>query len=79
MFLEHLNAPRGLNHGQTSRGAYELRVGTLEPLLSDEVRLLRDHVYAIEIALGLGPGGQVYRTARVPLLFLPSNLLLGDP
>ncbi|POM68752.1 LOW QUALITY PROTEIN: ATP-binding cassette (ABC) Superfamily [Phytophthora palmivora] len=28
------------------------------PLLSDEVRQLRDRVYAIEIALGLGPGGQ---------------------
>ncbi|POM78482.1 ABC Superfamily [Phytophthora palmivora] len=27
-------------------------------LLSDEVRQLRDRVYAIEIALGLGPGGQ---------------------
>ncbi|POM78647.1 Hypothetical protein PHPALM_3795 [Phytophthora palmivora] len=23
MFLEHLKAPRGLNHGRTSRGAYE--------------------------------------------------------
>ncbi|POM62679.1 LOW QUALITY PROTEIN: hypothetical protein PHPALM_28119 [Phytophthora palmivora] len=35
----------------------QLRVGTLwSPL--DEVRQLRDRVYAIEIALGLGPGGQ---------------------
>ncbi|POM58727.1 LOW QUALITY PROTEIN: ATP-binding cassette (ABC) Superfamily [Phytophthora palmivora] len=38
-------------------------------LLSDEVRQLRDRVYAIEIALGLGPGGQAASQAasRGPL------------
>ncbi|POM62561.1 hypothetical protein PHPALM_28270 [Phytophthora palmivora] len=35
-------------------------------LLSDEVRQLRDRVYAIEIALGLGPGGQVASPAGKP-------------
>ncbi|POM62181.1 hypothetical protein PHPALM_28692 [Phytophthora palmivora] len=35
-------------------------------LLSDEVRLLRDHVSAIEIALGLGPGGQAASQASKP-------------
>ncbi|POM63886.1 ABC Superfamily [Phytophthora palmivora] len=83
MFLEHLKAPRGLNHGRTSHGAcvrasvqashafeYEAPSqpypsgpstsgrDSMGSLLSDEVRQLRDRVYAIEIALGLGPGGQ---------------------
>ncbi|POM76742.1 ATP-binding cassette (ABC) Superfamily [Phytophthora palmivora] len=35
-------------------------------LLSDEVRQLRDRVYAIEIALGLGPGGQAAAQAGKP-------------
>ncbi|POM79849.1 Hypothetical protein PHPALM_2385, partial [Phytophthora palmivora] len=35
-------------------------------LLSDEVRQLRDRVYAIEIALGLGPGGQTVSQAGKP-------------
>ncbi|POM76441.1 ATP-binding cassette (ABC) Superfamily [Phytophthora palmivora] len=35
-------------------------------LLSDEVRQLRDRVYAIEIALGLGPGGQAASQAGKP-------------
>ncbi|POM73333.1 ATP-binding cassette (ABC) Superfamily [Phytophthora palmivora] len=35
-------------------------------LLSDEVRQLRDRVYAIEIALGLGPGGQADSQAGKP-------------
>ncbi|POM67881.1 Hypothetical protein PHPALM_16033 [Phytophthora palmivora] len=81
-FLEHLKAPRGLNHGSTSRGAYERALVQLyafeyeapsQPypsgssisgwdsvgsLSSDEIRHLRDRVYAIEIALGLGSGGR---------------------
>ncbi|POM76067.1 ATP-binding cassette (ABC) Superfamily, partial [Phytophthora palmivora] len=35
-------------------------------LLSDEVRQLRDRIYAIEIALGLGPGGQATAQAGNP-------------
>ncbi|POM61496.1 ATP-binding cassette (ABC) Superfamily [Phytophthora palmivora] len=35
-------------------------------LLSDEVRQLRDRVYAIEIALGLGPGGSAASPAGKP-------------
>ncbi|POM63724.1 ATP-binding cassette (ABC) Superfamily [Phytophthora palmivora] len=35
-------------------------------LLSDEVRQLRDRVYAIETALGLGPGGQAASQAGKP-------------
>ncbi|POM67171.1 Hypothetical protein PHPALM_16881 [Phytophthora palmivora] len=35
-------------------------------LLSDEVRQLQDRVYAIEIALGLGPGGQAVAQAGKP-------------
>ncbi|POM63908.1 Hypothetical protein PHPALM_20632 [Phytophthora palmivora] len=35
-------------------------------LLSDEVRQLRDRVYAIEIAPGLGPGGQAAAQAGKP-------------
>ncbi|POM64297.1 Hypothetical protein PHPALM_20192 [Phytophthora palmivora] len=35
-------------------------------LLSDEVRQLRDRVYAIEVALGLGPGGQAAAHAGKP-------------
>ncbi|POM68601.1 Hypothetical protein PHPALM_15222 [Phytophthora palmivora] len=35
-------------------------------LLSDEVRQLRDRVYAIEIALGLGPGGQTVSQVGKP-------------
>ncbi|POM80373.1 ATP-binding cassette (ABC) Superfamily [Phytophthora palmivora] len=35
-------------------------------LLSDEVRQLRNRVYAIEIALGLGPGGQAAAQAGKP-------------
>ncbi|POM81350.1 Hypothetical protein PHPALM_695 [Phytophthora palmivora] len=35
-------------------------------LLCDEVRQLRDRVYAIEIALGLGPGGQAAAQAVKP-------------
>ncbi|POM78530.1 Hypothetical protein PHPALM_3935 [Phytophthora palmivora] len=34
--------------------------------LNDEVRQLRDRVYAIEIALGLGPGGQAAAQAGKP-------------
>ncbi|POM77324.1 ATP-binding cassette (ABC) Superfamily [Phytophthora palmivora] len=39
---------------------------SVESLLSDEVRQLRDRVYAIEIALGLGPGGQAASQAGKP-------------
>ncbi|POM79023.1 Hypothetical protein PHPALM_3370 [Phytophthora palmivora] len=39
----------------------QLRVGTL-----DEVRQLRDRVYAIEIAIGLGPAGQAADQAGKP-------------
>ncbi|POM79047.1 Hypothetical protein PHPALM_3347 [Phytophthora palmivora] len=35
-------------------------------LLSEEVRQLRDRVYAIKIALGLGPGGQAAAQAGKP-------------
>ncbi|POM59524.1 ATP-binding cassette (ABC) Superfamily [Phytophthora palmivora] len=40
--------------------------GSMGPLLCDEVRQHRDHVYAIEIALGLGPGGQAAAQAGKP-------------
>ncbi|POM77963.1 ABC Superfamily [Phytophthora palmivora] len=139
MFLEHLKAPRGLNHGSTSRGAYERASVQDEPLFvndieaarpqqplgsqpgdglpaptssvtrdnpatsqaagasqsaaalgrpaphgsgarrpdqggqeelshafDDEVRQLRDRVYAIEIALGMGLGGHAAAQAGKP-------------
>ncbi|POM67906.1 ABC Superfamily, partial [Phytophthora palmivora] len=37
MFLEHLKAPRGLNHGRTSRGAYERALVQVEPLFVNDI------------------------------------------
>ncbi|POM67294.1 LOW QUALITY PROTEIN: ATP-binding cassette (ABC) Superfamily [Phytophthora palmivora] len=44
-------------------------------LLSDEVRQLRDRVYAIEIALGLGPGGRASWLWTVPLISVTCSRL----
>ncbi|POM66167.1 ATP-binding cassette (ABC) Superfamily [Phytophthora palmivora] len=41
MFLEHLNAPRGLNHGRTSRGAYERVLVQDEPLFVNDIEAAR--------------------------------------
>ncbi|POM77933.1 LOW QUALITY PROTEIN: Hypothetical protein PHPALM_4608 [Phytophthora palmivora] len=49
-------APHGSGARRSNQGS----------LLSDEVRQLRDCVYAIEIALGLGPGGQAATQAGKP-------------
>ncbi|POM62527.1 ATP-binding cassette (ABC) Superfamily [Phytophthora palmivora] len=37
MFLEHLKAPCGLNHGSTSRGAYERALVQDEPLFVNDI------------------------------------------
>ncbi|KAB5587394.1 hypothetical protein CTheo_9170 [Ceratobasidium theobromae] len=41
MFLEHLKAPRGLNHGRTSRGAYERALVQDEPLFVNDIEAAR--------------------------------------
>ncbi|POM69195.1 Hypothetical protein PHPALM_14545 [Phytophthora palmivora] len=41
MFLEHLKAPRGLNHGCTSRGAYERALVQDEPLFGNDIEAAR--------------------------------------
>ncbi|POM79771.1 Hypothetical protein PHPALM_2483 [Phytophthora palmivora] len=41
MFLEHLNAPRGLNYGRTSRGAYERASVQDEPLFVNDIEAAR--------------------------------------
>ncbi|POM70395.1 ABC Superfamily [Phytophthora palmivora] len=41
MFLEHLKAPRGLNHGRTSRGAYERALVQHEPLFVNDIEAAR--------------------------------------
>ncbi|POM81930.1 ATP-binding cassette (ABC) Superfamily [Phytophthora palmivora] len=41
MFLEHLKAPRGLNHGRTSRGAYERALVQDEPLFVNKIEAAR--------------------------------------
>ncbi|POM78369.1 ATP-binding cassette (ABC) Superfamily, partial [Phytophthora palmivora] len=41
MFLEHLKAPRGLNHGRTSRGAYERALVQDEPLFANDIKAAR--------------------------------------
>ncbi|POM76872.1 ATP-binding cassette (ABC) Superfamily, partial [Phytophthora palmivora] len=41
MFLEHLKAPRGLNHGRTSRGAYERALVQVEPLFVNDIEAAR--------------------------------------
>ncbi|POM79951.1 LOW QUALITY PROTEIN: Hypothetical protein PHPALM_2271 [Phytophthora palmivora] len=41
MFLEHLKAPRGLNHGRTSRGAYERALVQVEPLFVNDIDAAR--------------------------------------
>ncbi|POM70203.1 Hypothetical protein PHPALM_13392, partial [Phytophthora palmivora] len=40
MLVEHLKAPRGLNHGHTSRGAYERALVQDEPLFATTLRPL---------------------------------------
>ncbi|POM77238.1 ATP-binding cassette (ABC) Superfamily [Phytophthora palmivora] len=37
MFLEYLKAPRGLNHGRSSRGAYERALVQDEPLFVNDI------------------------------------------
>ncbi|POM61244.1 ATP-binding cassette (ABC) Superfamily [Phytophthora palmivora] len=41
MFLEHLKAPRGLNHGRASRGAYERALVQVEPLFINDIEAAR--------------------------------------
>ncbi|POM72567.1 ABC Superfamily [Phytophthora palmivora] len=41
MFLEHLKASRGLNHGRTSRGAYERASVQGEPLFVNDIEAAR--------------------------------------
>ncbi|POM75794.1 ATP-binding cassette (ABC) Superfamily [Phytophthora palmivora] len=41
MFLEHLKAPRGLNHGRTSRGAYERASVQDESLFVNDIEAAR--------------------------------------
>ncbi|POM68948.1 Hypothetical protein PHPALM_14827, partial [Phytophthora palmivora] len=41
MLLEHLKAPRGLNHGSTSRGAYERASVQDEPLFVNDIEAAR--------------------------------------
>ncbi|POM75456.1 Hypothetical protein PHPALM_7441 [Phytophthora palmivora] len=41
MFLEHLKAPRGLNHGRTSRGAYERALVQGEPPFVNDIEAAR--------------------------------------
>ncbi|POM60743.1 ATP-binding cassette (ABC) Superfamily [Phytophthora palmivora] len=41
MFLEKLSAPRGLNQGHTSRGAYECALVQNEPLFVDDIEAAR--------------------------------------
>ncbi|POM81646.1 Hypothetical protein PHPALM_353 [Phytophthora palmivora] len=41
MFLEHLKAPRGLNHGRTSRSAYERALVQVEPLFVNDIEAAR--------------------------------------
>ncbi|POM81576.1 Hypothetical protein PHPALM_435 [Phytophthora palmivora] len=41
MFLEHLEVPRGLNHGRTSRGAYERALVQSEPLFVNDIEAAR--------------------------------------
>ncbi|POM62983.1 ABC Superfamily [Phytophthora palmivora] len=41
IFLEHLNAPRGLNYGRTSRGAYERSLVQDEPLFVNDIEAAR--------------------------------------
>ncbi|POM62755.1 LOW QUALITY PROTEIN: hypothetical protein PHPALM_28038 [Phytophthora palmivora] len=41
MFLEHLKASRGLNHGRTSRGAYERASVQDEPLCVNDIKAAR--------------------------------------
>ncbi|POM79997.1 ATP-binding cassette (ABC) Superfamily [Phytophthora palmivora] len=41
MFLEHLKAPRGLNHGRTSRGAYGRALVQDEPLFVNDIEAAR--------------------------------------
>ncbi|POM78716.1 LOW QUALITY PROTEIN: Hypothetical protein PHPALM_3726 [Phytophthora palmivora] len=41
MFLEHLKAPRGLNHGRTSRGTYERALVQDEPLFVNDIEAAR--------------------------------------
>ncbi|POM76705.1 LOW QUALITY PROTEIN: Hypothetical protein PHPALM_6031 [Phytophthora palmivora] len=41
MFLEHLKAPRGLNLGRTSRGAYERALAQAEPLFANDIEAAR--------------------------------------
>ncbi|POM63795.1 ATP-binding cassette (ABC) Superfamily [Phytophthora palmivora] len=41
MFLEHLKAPRGLNHGRTPRGVYERALGQDEPLFVNDIEAAR--------------------------------------
>ncbi|POM78266.1 ATP-binding cassette (ABC) Superfamily [Phytophthora palmivora] len=41
MFLEHLKAPRGLNHGRTSRGAYERASVQDEPRFVNDIEAAR--------------------------------------
>ncbi|POM64639.1 Polyprotein [Phytophthora palmivora] len=41
MFLEHLKAPRGLNHGRTSRGAYERALVQVEPIIVNGIEAAR--------------------------------------
>ncbi|POM70009.1 ATP-binding cassette (ABC) Superfamily, partial [Phytophthora palmivora] len=41
MILEHFKAPRGLNHGRTSRGAYERALVQGEPLFVNDIEAAR--------------------------------------
>ncbi|POM78166.1 ABC Superfamily [Phytophthora palmivora] len=51
MFLEHLKAPRGLNHGRTSRGAYERALVQDEPLFVNDIEAARCATYTHRIPL----------------------------
>ncbi|POM58167.1 Hypothetical protein PHPALM_37230, partial [Phytophthora palmivora] len=42
MFLEHLKIPRGLNHGRTSRGAYERAFVQAKPLFVNDIEAARN-------------------------------------
>ncbi|POM66930.1 ATP-binding cassette (ABC) Superfamily [Phytophthora palmivora] len=57
MFLEHLMAPRGLNRGRTSCGAYERDLVQDEPLFVNDIETAR--------CVLLAPN-------RIPLKELPS-------
>ncbi|POM72281.1 ABC Superfamily, partial [Phytophthora palmivora] len=64
MFLEHLKAPRGLNHGRTARGAYERALVQDKPLFVNDIEAARDLDSSLSPALKMSADLNSFRTVN---------------